>query len=150
LLYLKCLFSECFGGLRELCATRRTRHLESSELNFPIAILVGMRPIGHCGTVFLRACRAMSSGASRITSESKCVGCEGIASVLSPAQVEGFKSLIPGWSVDASYSRLSKRLRVRNFSVRALDVCDLSLIFLSTLCDRGAGAQLVPVMFFFV
>jgi hypothetical protein len=62
--------------------------------------------------------RAMSAQTSRITPESKCVGCDGIGSALSVAEVHGYKSLIPGWDVDASCTRLSKRLRVKNFSVR--------------------------------
>jgi hypothetical protein len=65
------------------------------------------------------ALRRTMAGMRKITAESSCVGCEGIGAALSAEQVDGYKPLIPDWTTDALHTRLSKKLRVRNFKVRA-------------------------------
>lgn len=52
-----------------------------------------------------------------ITPFSKCVGCEGIGSALTPAEVDAQTALlIPDWSVEQNHTRLKRSVTTRDFA----------------------------------
>eukprot|EP00177_Eucheuma_denticulatum_P007229 GFKZ01013155.1.p1 GENE.GFKZ01013155.1~~GFKZ01013155.1.p1 ORF type:complete len:155 (+),score=14.06 GFKZ01013155.1:230-694(+) len=54
---------------------------------------------------------------SAITPDSKCVGCEGIGTTLTPAEVQTQRSLlIPQWETNEQCTRLTRSLRTKDFA----------------------------------
>jgi 4a-hydroxytetrahydrobiopterin dehydratase len=60
--------------------------------------------------------RANLASASDITPESRCAGCSGSGSKLTPTEIDSYRPLVPEWVVSPDYNRISKRVKVRNFS----------------------------------
>lgn len=58
------------------------------------------------------------SASTKITAESKCVGCEGIGAPLQKEEVELQRSLlIPDWETNVDGTRLSRTLELPNFAI---------------------------------
>lgn len=71
-------------------------------------------------TIFARRLPSLSLAmrpASSISADSRCSGCGGITDALSKEDIAQYEGLVPDWSFTDDYTKMERRIRLKNFTV---------------------------------